>query len=92
MARRSQKNESRERGKREVEKSASKTSSIVDMFSTQTKKNNSQDKSPLPALPQAILSPKIPGEKVVKTQHKSLTQVVQDLGQLLHIKTVQKNR
>lgn len=62
MVRRLQKNVRDER-KRELEKSASTTRSIVDMFPTRLDKGQSQDKGPLPAPPPAAFSPKISGGK-----------------------------
>ena len=87
--------EKRERQrKRELEKSAFTTRSIVDMFSTQSNKNRSSDKGPLPtslsAAPQTTAStPKSSKKKVQETWFELQTQAAQDLGKLLRLKTVQ---
>ena len=96
--------EKRERQrKRELEKSASTTRSIVDMFLTQSNKNRSSNKGPLPtslsaapsptALPPAAplptaFAPKSSKRKVQETRFESQTRAAQDLGELLRLKTV----
>ena len=100
--------EKRERQrKRGLKKSASTTRSIVDMFSTQLNKNQSSNKGPLPtslsaappptafppAAPQTTASaPKCLKRNVQETRFESQTRAAQDLGELLHLKTVQMDR
>ena len=56
--------------KREMEKSASTTRSIVDMFSPQLNKNQSQDERVLSTSSPAIFPPKNTGKKVRETRFK----------------------
>ena len=80
------------RRKRELEKSASQTQSIVEMFSTQLNKRKSDSIEPmidsLPPLP-APKSLQIRGEKRGETKIKLQTQAVKDLDDLLLRKTEQ---
>ena len=73
------------RRKREMEKSASTTRSIVDMFSAQLNKNQSQDErtSSAPSFP--IFPPKC---EVKETKLESQTRAVHDLSELLRLRTV----
>ena len=71
--------------KRELVKSASTTKSIVDMFSAQSNKTPSTSS---PTVPPSKSSK----EKVKETRQKLQTQAVQELGDLLRLKTVQMNR
>ena len=85
--------EKRERQrKRELEKSASTTRSIVDMFSAQSNKNQSLDKGPLSTSPPAPPPSKSSKRKVKETRLESQTQAAQDLGELLRLKTVQMDQ
>lgn len=81
--------------KRELEKSASTTRSIVDMFSAQSNKtlSTSSPAFPSPASPSpAILSPKSSTRKGKETRGELQTQAAQELGELLRLKTVQMSR
>ena len=85
--------EKRERQrKRELEKSASTTRSIVDMFSARSNKNQSLDKGPLSTPLPAPPPSKSSKRKVKETQFESQTWAAQDLGELLRLKTVQMDR
>ncbi len=77
------------RSKREMEKSASTTRSIVDMFSVQFNKTQSQDELVLSTSLPAIFSPKNTGKEVRETLFEFQTRVVHDLSELLRLKTVQ---
>lgn len=77
------------RRKREMEKSASTTRSIIDMFSAQFKKNQSQDERVLSTSSPTIFPPKNTGEKVRETRFELQTRAVHDLSELLRLKTVQ---
>ena len=77
------------RRKREMEKSASTTRSIVEMFSTQSNKNQSQDKLAISTPSSTMVSPKKSGEKVGETPLESQTRAVHDLSELLRLKTIQ---
>ena len=76
---------------RELEKSASQTRSIVDMFSIQRNRNQSHninptsDAAPAPSPVQPLRKDKV--QKVEKLE--SQTQAVHDLGELLRLKTKQ---
>ncbi len=78
--------------KREMEKSASTTRSIVDMFSAKFNENQSQDERILSASLPAIFSPKNTGREVRETQFESQTRAVHDLSELLRLKTVQTDK
>ena len=77
------------RRKRELEKSASTTRSIVDMFSAQIKKNQPQDVHVSSTSSPAILPPKNTEKKIRETRFESQTRAVHDLSELLHLKTIQ---
>lgn len=72
-----------------MEKSASIIRSIVDIFSTQFKKNQSQDKRILFTSLLTIFQAKNTGEKVRKTRLELQTQAIHDLSKLLCFKTIQ---
>ena len=67
------------------------------MFSTQSNKNRSSDKGPLPTSLSAVLPPtasalKSSKRKMEETWFESQTQAAQDLGELLRLKTVQMDQ
>ena len=80
------------RRKRDMEKSASTTRSIVDIFSAQLNKNQSRDECILSASLPTISSPKSTGKEVRETRFESQTRAVHDLGELLRLKTIQMDR
>ena len=80
------------RRKRDMEKSASTTRSIVDIFSAQLNKNQSRDECILSASLPTISSPKSTGKEVRETRFGSQTRAIHDLGELLRLKTVQMDR
>ena len=85
--------EKRERHcKREMEKSASTTKSIVDVFSAQFNKNQSRDECVVSTSPPAIFLPKNTEKEVEETRFESQTRAVYDLSELLRLKTVQMNK
>ena len=78
--------------KRELEKSASTTRSIVDMFSAQSNKSRSPDKGLLPTPSSVVFPPKCSKREVKETRLESQTRAAHDLGELLRLKTVQMDR
>lgn len=62
--------------KKELEKSASSTRPIVDMFSAQSSKNRSSDKDLLP-IPSPTVSLKTSKKKLKENRHESQTRAVQ---------------
>ena len=83
------------RRNRKLEKSASQTRSIVDMFSIQRKRIESHDTNPIPDV--ALASPRtqaLRGDKIqkVETLFESRTRAIHDLSKLLRLKTQQLDR
>lgn len=88
--------EKRERQRnRELEKLASQTKSIVEMFSTYHDKNQFHDKDVMLDIASVTLPPKTLKEgrlQKKETLFEKQTRVVYDLGKLLHLKTKQIDR
>ena len=83
------------RRKKELEKSASCTRSITDMFSAQHNRNRLHHSTslPTPLLPSFL--PKSPPHQVVKkveTKFELQTRAVHDLGELLRLKSQQRDK
>ena len=80
-------NKREKRCKKELEKSASHSQSIVDMFSAQHERNKSHHSAPHS---DSAVSPENSTDKVIKkleTKFDLQSQAVHDLGELLHPKT-----
>ena len=75
-----------------MEKSASTTRSIVDMFSASFNKNESRDERVLSTSLPAIFSPKNTAKKLRETLFESQTRVVYGLSELLRLNTVQMDK
>ena len=75
-----------------MEKSASNTKSIVDMFSAQFNKNQSRDERVLSTSLPAIFSPKNTGKEAKKTRFESQTRAVHDLSESLRLKIIQMDK
>lgn len=64
----------------------------MDMFSTQLKKSQSSDKSPLSTPTPAVFPLKISKDKVRERRLESQTRAVHDLDELFRLKTKQMDR